>query len=95
MGLTLPNGTSITYYPILSTPNNKTGLPVFLDSGSEINIVPETLVEAISDTYPQISSRGGSKAAGVDMIVPCDAAGGTFDVCSPPPVFHLQPTSPF
>lgn len=81
MGLTLPNGTSIAYDPTLWTPNNNTtSLPVSLDSNSKIDLMPDTLVQAIADTYPQIASRGSDQGTATLITVPCDATGGSFDV---------------
>ncbi|KAF2848771.1 acid protease, partial [Plenodomus tracheiphilus IPT5] len=75
MGLTLPNGTHISYNSSLLNSNNSTkpdtataGLPVFLDTGSPYNLVPKNLLYAIVESYPDVAVK--ETGAGRSFEVP-------------------------
>ncbi|KAH9875347.1 hypothetical protein J1614_004839 [Plenodomus biglobosus] len=65
LGFTFPNGTHIDYdispHPSNNSinPDTPNGLPVFLDTGSPYNLVPETLLDNIIHSYPAVGSSWG------------------------------------
>ena len=78
VGMTLPNGTSITYEKSLWNRNNSEGLSVIFDSGTPVNLLPNDLILAISGHYPeaQMYFDKDNKPA---FKVPCEAPKGSFD----------------
>lgn len=78
-GQTFPNGSKTTYAPYLWNKNNfSQGLPVFLDSGSNVNYLSNDVISVIGEDYPgakQVINEIGLP----EWIVPCEAPEGTFD----------------
>lgn len=78
-GQTLPNATTITYPSSTWNPRNSSkGLSVFLDCGTPSTLLPNSVMFAVGQDYPDAELKMDKDGAPFYKI-PCNAPQGTFD----------------